>query len=190
MRFVKNGGPEACPGRNIVPPGAALAGNRFLFDLFAQLHFQGRHAGFLAVGCGIEGIHVGRGCRFVHRHGHAAVAEIVRRDIARGFVQTVTVVVGTGRCFGESGLARNVVEQGGHFTRTGGVVLLEREEITCILDAEHFRIENPVFEILVANTSNKAYSPVLMHLPPYLTAKAVPEVLGRGKNGRIEVTLD
>ena len=31
---------------------------------------------------------------------------------------------------------------------------------------------------------------MLMHLPPYLTAKAVPEVLGRGKNGRIEVTLD
>lgn len=31
---------------------------------------------------------------------------------------------------------------------------------------------------------------MLMHLPPYLSAKAVPEVLGRGKNGKIIVTLD
>ena len=29
-----------------------------------------------------------------------------------------------------------------------------------------------------------------MHLPPYLSAKATPEVLGRGKNGKIVVTLD
>ena len=44
--------------------------------------------------------------------------------------------------------------------------------------------------ILVANTSSKVYTPVLMHLPPYLSAKATPEVLGRGKNGKIVVTLD
>ena len=31
---------------------------------------------------------------------------------------------------------------------------------------------------------------VLMHLPPYLEAKAVPEKLGRGKTGKILVTLD
>lgn len=49
--------------------------------------------------------------------------------------------------------------------------------------------DKPQFEILVANTSNKAYSPVLMHLPPYLTAKAEPEVLGSQKNGKITVTL-
>lgn len=42
----------------------------------------------------------------------------------------------------------------------------------------------------MANTSNKAYSPVLMHLPPYLEAKAEPEKLGRGKTGKILVTLD
>lgn len=50
--------------------------------------------------------------------------------------------------------------------------------------------DRPQFEILVANTSNKAYSPVLMHLPPYLSAKAEPEVLGSQKNGKITVTLD
>lgn len=68
-----------------------------------------------------------------------------------------------------------------------GSIRLDKEEIE--FDDVN-KGDNPVFDILVANTSNKAYSPVLMHLPPYLTAKAVPEVLGRGKNGRIEVTLD
>ena len=29
-----------------------------------------------------------------------------------------------------------------------------------------------------------------MHLPPYLEAKAEPEKLGRGKTGKILVTLD
>lgn len=50
--------------------------------------------------------------------------------------------------------------------------------------------DKPQLEILVANTSNKAYSPVLMHLPPYLTAKAEPEVLGSHKNGKITLTLN
>ena len=50
--------------------------------------------------------------------------------------------------------------------------------------------DRPVIELLVANTSNKAYSPVLMHLPPYLEATAEPEKLGRGKTGKIRVTLD
>ena len=68
-----------------------------------------------------------------------------------------------------------------------GSIRLDKEEIE--FDDVN-KGDNPVSEILVANTSNKACSPVLMHLPPYLTAKAVPEVLGRGKNGRIEVTLD
>ncbi len=50
--------------------------------------------------------------------------------------------------------------------------------------------EKPEFEILVANTSSKPYIPVLMHLPPYLSAKAYPEILGRQKSGKIVVTLD
>lgn len=50
--------------------------------------------------------------------------------------------------------------------------------------------EKPQVEILVANTSGKTYMPVLMHLPPYLSAKAFPEVLGKQKNGKIVVTLD
>ena len=50
--------------------------------------------------------------------------------------------------------------------------------------------EQPVIEIGVANTSSKAYTPVLMHLPPYLRAVAEPETLGKGKAGKIRVTLD
>ena len=50
--------------------------------------------------------------------------------------------------------------------------------------------EKPQIEILVANTSSKTYVPVLMHLPPYLSAKAYPEILGKQKNGKIVVTLD
>ena len=50
--------------------------------------------------------------------------------------------------------------------------------------------DKPQLTLLVANSSNKAYHPVLMHLPPYLSAEAVPDTLGRGKNGVIKVTLD
>lgn len=50
--------------------------------------------------------------------------------------------------------------------------------------------DKPQIEILVANTSSKTYVPVLMHLPPYLSAQAYPEILGKQKNGKIIVTLD
>ena len=50
--------------------------------------------------------------------------------------------------------------------------------------------EKPTFELLVANTSSDVYTPVLMHLPPYLSAVATPERLGRKGNGKIIVTLD
>lgn len=50
--------------------------------------------------------------------------------------------------------------------------------------------DQPFVEILVANLSEKPYSPVLMHLPPYLTAEATPEVLPKEGYGKIKVTLD
>lgn len=64
------------------------------------------------------------------------------------------------------------------------------------LDKDEIEFENvnkgdkPQFVINVANNSSKTYSPVLMHLPPYLTAEAEPETIGKGKNGTITVTLD
>lgn len=68
-----------------------------------------------------------------------------------------------------------------------GAIRLNQDELN--FDAVN-KGDKPTVEILVANTSNKGYSPVLMHLPPYLSAKAVPEKLGRGKAGKIVVTLD
>ena len=42
----------------------------------------------------------------------------------------------------------------------------------------------------VANLSAQAYEPVLMHLPPYLSAQAQPAVLQPGEKGVIRLTLD
>ena len=50
--------------------------------------------------------------------------------------------------------------------------------------------DKPTMEILVANTSDEVYTPVLMHLPPYLEAVAVPERIGKRGTGKIKVTLD
>lgn len=50
--------------------------------------------------------------------------------------------------------------------------------------------DKPFIELLIANTSDNVYTPVLMHLPPYLSAVASPEKIGRGRTGKITVTLD
>ena len=50
--------------------------------------------------------------------------------------------------------------------------------------------DKPVMELLVANTTNDVYTPVLMHLPPYLEAVAVPERIGKKGTGKIKITLD
>lgn len=68
-----------------------------------------------------------------------------------------------------------------------GAIRLNQDELN--FEAVH-KGDRPEIELLVANTSNKAYSPVLMHLPPYLEAEALPEKLGRGKAGKIRVTLN
>jgi hypothetical protein len=49
--------------------------------------------------------------------------------------------------------------------------------------------DNPTMDILVANTSSDVYTPVLMHLPPYLEAVAEPERIGKKGTGKIRVTL-
>ena len=50
--------------------------------------------------------------------------------------------------------------------------------------------DKPTVEILVANTTEDVYTPVLMHLPPYLEAVAVPERIAKRSTGKIKVTLD
>lgn len=68
-----------------------------------------------------------------------------------------------------------------------GAIRLNKEEIE-FEDAN--KGEKPTVEIMVANTSDKVYTPVLMHLPPYLSAVATPDKLGRNRTGKIKVTLD
>lgn len=50
--------------------------------------------------------------------------------------------------------------------------------------------DNPTMDILVANTSSDVYTPVLMHLPPYLEAVGMPEKIGRKGTGKIRITLN
>lgn len=68
-----------------------------------------------------------------------------------------------------------------------GAIRLDKEEIE-FEDAN--KGEKPTVELMVANTSDKVYTPVLMHLPPYLSAVVTPEKLGRNRTGKIKITLD
>ena len=68
-----------------------------------------------------------------------------------------------------------------------GAIRLNKEEIE-FDDAN--RGDKPTIELLIANTSDRVYTPVLMHLPPYLSAVATPDKLGRNRTGKIKVTLD
>ena len=45
-------------------------------------------------------------------------------------------------------------------------------------------------QLSVLNNSQQSYRPQLMHLPPYLTARYIPERVARGRVGRILLTLD
>lgn len=50
--------------------------------------------------------------------------------------------------------------------------------------------DHPMIELAVVNTSRSSYVPQLMHLPPYLEARYLPEKLSGGRIGRIQLTLD
>ena len=50
--------------------------------------------------------------------------------------------------------------------------------------------EWPAVSIEVVNLSDASYTPVLMHLPSYLTMKAQPEHLQPGERGRMVLTMD
>ena len=44
-------------------------------------------------------------------------------------------------------------------------------------------------EIEIMNNGNEVFTPALMHLPSYLTATYSPEMIARGRRGKIELTL-
>ena len=68
-----------------------------------------------------------------------------------------------------------------------GTVRIDRNELEFM---EVARSSHPVEEIRVVNTSDQIYEPVLMHLPPYLRAEAIPVRLAKRRAGVIRVTLD
>ena len=88
-------------------------------------------------------------------------------------------------------LSGEVVREIKDFTRTHpyliGQIRLDQEALD-FPDAE--RGEHPVLQLGVANLSELPYEPVLMHLPPYLTAVAEPAVLQPGEKGVLTLTLD
>lgn len=52
------------------------------------------------------------------------------------------------------------------------------------------RGDMPMVEIAVVNMERTAYRPILMHLPPYLSAESLPENIPGGKTGVIKLTLN
>lgn len=50
--------------------------------------------------------------------------------------------------------------------------------------------DKPVFELKVANGSSKDYMPVLMHLPSYIDAQAIPEKLAPKETGIIRLVFN
>ena len=50
--------------------------------------------------------------------------------------------------------------------------------------------ERPTFEMSIVNQSNKAYEPVIMHLPAYIEMEATPSLLEHGDRGHITLTLN
>ncbi|HBB07104.1 MAG TPA: hypothetical protein DCZ73_05035 [Bacteroides sp.] len=63
------------------------------------------------------------------------------------------------------------------------------------LDTDHIEFadankgDSPSFELKVANGSSKDYAPVLMHLPSYIEAQAIPERLAPKEVGVIRLTF-
>lgn len=68
-----------------------------------------------------------------------------------------------------------------------GQIRIDKNEIDF---PDTHRGAKPVIRIGVVNLSDRAYEPVLMHLPSYLDMKAEPNVLQKGEKGVITLTLN
>lgn len=55
--------------------------------------------------------------------------------------------------------------------------------------AEVSKSDSTKASIEIYNGTQEVYTPTLMHLPPYITAKCEPEMIARGRKGKIELTL-
>src|SRR5574344_174774 len=52
------------------------------------------------------------------------------------------------------------------------------------------RGDAPMAELQIMNIGNSQYKPVIMHIPAYLSAKAVPEIIEPNRTGKMILTLD
>ncbi len=68
-----------------------------------------------------------------------------------------------------------------------GNIRLDKSEIEF---ADANKGDQPTAEIKLINTGDGIYEPVLMHLPSYLKAEAIPSKLSKDQVGRIRLTLD
>lgn len=80
-----------------------------------------------------------------------------------------------------------VLDYSGTYPLSIGDLLLDKNELE--FDDVN-KGDHPVQEIHILNNSMKSMMPVMMHLPPYLTALVQPETLAPGKSGKISVTLN
>lgn len=56
--------------------------------------------------------------------------------------------------------------------------------------ADAYKGDRPMVEINIINTGDAPYTPVLMHLPSYISVKSVPETLRRKQAGILQLTLN
>lgn len=56
--------------------------------------------------------------------------------------------------------------------------------------ADAYKGDRPMVEIDIINTGDAPYTPVLMHLPSYISVKSVPETLRRKQAGILQLTLN
>lgn len=87
-------------------------------------------------------------------------------------------------------LKGQVVTELTDFTQTHPIQIGELRVDKTVLEFPDVNMgDSPVIEIKVANLSQHAYEPTLMHLPPYLVTENKPRVLQPGKAGLMRVKL-
>lgn len=68
-----------------------------------------------------------------------------------------------------------------------GNIRLDRNSIDF---ADAYKGDRPTAEIQIINTGDAEYTPVLMHLPPYIQMESHPQTLRRKQAGTLRLTLD
>lgn len=65
-----------------------------------------------------------------------------------------------------------------------------RLDKTVVNFVDAFKGDHPTVELHIINTGDAEYTPVMMHLPHYITMEAIPQTLRRKQDGIVRLTLD